>query len=272
VAALRHVAGLALALAAAVLAGPSWAGEAPSWRAHVAEASSRFAIPEAWILRVIDAESGGRTHLDGRPITSPAGAMGLMQLMPGTWAELRREHGLGPNPHDPRDNILAGTAYLRQMFERFGYPGLFAAYNAGPGRYRAYLERGRPLPLETRSYVARVAGSGKGEPKLGQGVADVPQRGAGGRSGTPVAAPAAPPDPIFLVSIRVQPGRGTASDGHPRQASNHAAAGRKPADKAVTASAPAAALRSGGQAGSVHPADARDAVFLWRRPATSRRE
>lgn len=271
-AALRHVAGLALALTAAVLAGPSEARETPPWRAHVAEASSHFAIPEAWILRVIDAESGGRTHLDGRPITSPAGAMGLMQLMPGTWAELRRDHGLGPDPHDPRDNIFAGTAYLRQMFERFGYPGLFAAYNAGPDRYRAYLERGRPLPLETRSYVARIAGSGKGEPKLGQDVVNVLQRGEGDRNGTPVAAPAAAPNPIFLVSTRVQPARRTAPDGHPRQASKHAAARRKPADEAATASTPAAPLLGGGQAGSVHPADARDAVFLWRWSATSRRE
>ena len=96
--------------------------------------------------------------LHGRPITSRAGAMGLMQLMPGTWAEMRTAHRLGSNPHDPRDNILAGTAYLRIMYERFGYPGLFAAYNAGPARYSRHLTTGRRLPAETIAYVASVAG------------------------------------------------------------------------------------------------------------------
>lgn len=104
----------------------------------------------------MEAESAGRTILNGRPITSRAGAMGLMQLMPGTWAEMRAAHGLGPDPHDPRDNILAGTAYLRAMYDRFGFPGLFAAYNAGPARYAEHLATGRPLPTETVAYVAAV--------------------------------------------------------------------------------------------------------------------
>jgi len=95
--------------------------------------------------------------LGGRPITSRAGAMGLMQLMPGTWRELRLALSLGEDPYDPHDNILAGTAYLRAMYDRFGYPGLFAAYNAGPKRYAAFLSGARALPAETRSYVAAVA-------------------------------------------------------------------------------------------------------------------
>ena len=73
------------------------------WRPFIAEASQRFGIPQAWIAAVMQAESAGLTHLNGRPITSHAGAMGLMQLMPGTWAAMRRRHGLGPDPHDPRD-------------------------------------------------------------------------------------------------------------------------------------------------------------------------
>lgn len=127
------------------------------WRPYIAEASQRFGIPQAWIAAVMQAESAGQTHRNGRPITSHAGAMGLMQVMPGTWAALRRAHGLGPDPHDPRDNILAGTAYLRAMHDRFGYPGLFAAYNAGPGRYAEHLRTGRPLPTETRGYIAQLA-------------------------------------------------------------------------------------------------------------------
>jgi soluble lytic murein transglycosylase-like protein len=141
-----------------VLPSPAAAGEAPGWAAPIAEASHRFAIPAEWIRRVVRAESAGRATRDGRPIRSPAGAMGLMQLMPGTWAAMRRIHGLGADPDDPRDNILAGTAYLRAMYDRFGYPGLFAAYNAGPARYADHLARGRALPAETIAYVARVTG------------------------------------------------------------------------------------------------------------------
>ncbi|MEQ8393691.1 MAG: lytic transglycosylase domain-containing protein [Gammaproteobacteria bacterium] len=126
------------------------------WQHFITEAAARFEVPEAWIRAVMQAESGGRTTLDGRLITSRAGAMGLMQLMPGTYVEMRRRHGLGDDPHDPRDNIFAGTAYLRAMFERFGFPGFFAAYNAGPGRYRQHLTDGRPLPRETRAFLVTL--------------------------------------------------------------------------------------------------------------------
>lgn len=129
------------------------------WQPFIAEAAARFAIPEAWIRAVMQAESGGRTALDGRPITSPTGAMGLMQVMPETYDDMRLEHGLGGNPYDPRDNILAGTAYLRAMYERFGFPGLFAAYNAGPARYEEHLTDGRPLPPETRAFLAALGPS-----------------------------------------------------------------------------------------------------------------
>ncbi|TKD13434.1 MAG: lytic transglycosylase domain-containing protein, partial [Mesorhizobium sp.] len=87
------------------------------WQEFLSEASRRFRVPQAWIYAVMDAESGGNTMRAGRPITSSAGAIGLMQVMPGTYAEMRVEHGLGRDPHDPRDNILAGTAYLRAMYD-----------------------------------------------------------------------------------------------------------------------------------------------------------
>lgn len=154
------MAALKAAVAAlALLAGsPALADPVGRWRMHIAEASVRFGVPVAWIERVMRAESGGMSMLDGRPIVSRAGAMGLMQLMPGTWAEMRARLRLGTDPHDPRDNILAGTAYLRLMYDRFGYPGLFGAYNAGPARYAAHLSTGRALPGETRAYLAEVAG------------------------------------------------------------------------------------------------------------------
>lgn len=154
-----------LAFAAALLVATPAAADPPGtdpvsrWRAEIAEASARFGVPVAWIERVMRAESGGQTMIDGRPTTSRAGAMGLMQLMPATWAAMRAAHGLGRNPHDPHDNIIAGTAYLRLMYDRFGYPGMIAAYNAGPGRYAAHLTSGRALPGETRAYLAQVSGT-----------------------------------------------------------------------------------------------------------------
>jgi membrane-bound lytic murein transglycosylase MltF len=88
---------------------------------------------------------------------SRKGAIGLMQIMPGTWTELRSRHRLGADPHDIRDNILAGTAYIRELSDRYGAPGFLAAYNAGPGRYERHLATGRPLPAETQAYVAKLA-------------------------------------------------------------------------------------------------------------------
>ena len=149
----------AIAAAALMLASVARAEPVDRWSAPIAEASHRFGLPEDWVRRVIRIESGGKAVLHGRPIVSGAGAMGLMQLMPGTWRDMRALLGLGPDPFDPRDNILAGTAYLRLMYDRFGYPGMFAAYNAGPGRYAAHLASGRDLPAETRAYLAQATQS-----------------------------------------------------------------------------------------------------------------
>jgi hypothetical protein len=124
---------------------------AAAYSAHVAEASHRFRIPEAWIRAVMQVESAGQTGA-----VSTAGAMGLMQIMPDTWADLRVRYRLGRDPFDPRDNILGGAAHLREMYDRFGSPGFLAAYNAGPERYRQHIADGRPLPRETRIYVAKL--------------------------------------------------------------------------------------------------------------------
>lgn len=146
-------------VAAALLAGAPVAQDpVVRWEPIIAEASRRFGIPADWIRRVMRAESGGRTARDGRPIVSRAGAMGLMQIMPTTWTALRAQLRLGGDPQEPRDNILAGAFYLRQLHDRFGYPGLFAAYNAGPGRYARVLAGRSRLPAETSSYVRIVAG------------------------------------------------------------------------------------------------------------------
>lgn len=146
-----------IATAALAFTHPAQAESVADWRPYIVEASDRFGVPTAWIEAVMQAESRGRTNLGGRPIRSPAGAIGLMQLMPATWVEMRARLGLGDDPDDPHDNILAGTFYLRMMYDRFGYPGLFAAYNAGPGRYAEHLAGRRALPLETVGYLGSVA-------------------------------------------------------------------------------------------------------------------
>lgn len=118
---------------------------------YVAEASQRFDIPEAWIRAVIGVESAGEVAA-----TSSVGAMGLMQVMPQTYATLRARLGLGANAYDPHDNIMAGAAFLRDMHDRYGNAGFLAAYNAGPARYEEFRAGGRALPSETILYVARL--------------------------------------------------------------------------------------------------------------------
>ena len=152
-----RVAGFALALFGAAPAYPQDAAEQAQPRvldiaSHVAEAAQRFGLPETWIYAVLRTESAGRVGA-----VSPAGAMGLMQLMPGTWDRQRSRYGLGSDPFDPRDNIIAGTSYLRELYDSYGANGFLAAYNAGPGRYEDWRDRGRPLPAETRAYVAKIA-------------------------------------------------------------------------------------------------------------------
>jgi hypothetical protein len=159
---------LAAALAGCAGTGSAVAQSAPTagpavahpYAADIAEAAHRFGIPAGWIAAVLGAES------DGDPLAvSSAGAMGLMQLMPATWEEQRALYQLGSDPFQPRDNILAGTAYLRAMWDRYGnVGGMLAAYNFGPGRYDEYLAGERELPQETRDYVAALAPVLGGEP------------------------------------------------------------------------------------------------------------
>ena len=127
------------------------------WGPYISKAATRFDVPERWVREVMRAESGGQLYHGGRLVTSSAGAMGLMQVMPGTYEELRARHGLDDDPFDPHDNILAGTAYIREMYDLYGSPGFLAAYNAGPRRFEDYAIRNRGLPNETRRYVAKIA-------------------------------------------------------------------------------------------------------------------
>jgi soluble lytic murein transglycosylase-like protein len=135
------------------------------WNVDIAVASKRFNVPASWIRAVMQVESGGRTMMaENLPTTSSKGAMGLMQLMPSTYADMRAQYGLGANPYDPADNIVAGSAYLKWLRAKYGYPQMFAAYNDGPGHLDQRLRGAGLLPLETRNYLVRISGvlSGRG--------------------------------------------------------------------------------------------------------------
>jgi soluble lytic murein transglycosylase-like protein len=128
------------------------------WQSFIAEASRKFHVPQSWIRAVIRQESGGRTmSSESQPITSAVGAMGLMQMMPDTYAEMRDALHLGADPYDPHDNIIAGTAYLRWLHGKYGFPNMFGAYNDGPGNFDQYLAGTRTMPVETVSYLADLS-------------------------------------------------------------------------------------------------------------------
>ena len=111
----------------------------------VSSAAQEYGVDPRLIRAVIQAESGGNPRA-----VSPRGAMGLMQLMPGTASEWGVR-----DPFDPRENVRAGTGYLKSLLDRYqGNVELaLAAYNWGPGN----LERAhRSLPPETVHYIARI--------------------------------------------------------------------------------------------------------------------
>jgi hypothetical protein len=123
-----------------------------NYSTYIADAARRFGLPQMLIVSVIAAESNGDPGA-----VSPKGAMGLMQLMPKTFADMAAVFNLGSDPFDPSDNIIAGTGYLRLMFDRYGEDGFLAAYNAGPARYEAHLDSGAALPRETIDYVSGIS-------------------------------------------------------------------------------------------------------------------
>ena len=197
------------------------------YAAFITEAAQRFTIPESWIRAVLRAESAG----DVRAISS-AGALGLMQVMPDTWAGLRVRYRLGRDPYDPHDNIMAGAAYLREMWDRYGDVGaMLAAYNAGPGRYDDHRSTGRALPAETRAYVAALA------PLLGGAVA--PE--------TTAVQPAPPPDwreaAIFVVrSADARSAVSRSDNERPSDSRSSVTAG--PSDPAAVSDSPIVVARS----------------------------
>ncbi len=185
----RRTAALVILGVLATCSGTTMAASAQLARPHppevsvaitdlIQEASRRFAVPARWITEVMRVESHGRAEL-----VSPKGAIGLMQVMPSTYGTLAGRYGLGADPWNPRDNVLAGTAYLREMYDRYGTTGMLAAYNAGPGRWEDHLSGRRPLPDETVRYIARLG------PVVGGNVAPLPAFSDRAVKPTPIIAP-----------------------------------------------------------------------------------
>ena len=127
-------------------AAPETAAATPLAPLELADAAAdRYGLPRELVRSVMAAESGMAPNA-----ISPKGAIGLMQLMPGT-AEV-----LGANPYDPAQNVDAGARYLRDLLEKYNY-GLrhaLAAYNAGPGAVDKY--NGIPPYRETIGYINRI--------------------------------------------------------------------------------------------------------------------
>ena len=218
----RSGVGSAVVVAVVLLSGgavsaPAMAQELPAARSaavhpyagHVADAARRFGIPEAWIWAVMRVESGGNSRAVSR-----AGAMGLMQIMPATWAGLRTRYGLGPDPFDVRDNIMAGAAYLREMHDRYGNASaMLAAYNAGPGRYDDFVSRGRPLPAETVGYLAQLAPITGGSGAVEVAVSAPPDPFAWRRAALFVRTASAAPDAVDVRSSNGEDASEPQSDG-----------------------------------------------------------
>ncbi|WP_029074377.1 lytic transglycosylase domain-containing protein [Kaistia adipata] len=149
----RRIAGFALLLLAGVATAPA-AGAAEETTVQticrlIDGAADAHDLPRDYFTRLIWRESSFRPH-----VTSPAGAQGIAQFMPGT----ADEQGLD-DPFDPELAIPASAKYLKSLRNRFGNFGLAAAaYNAGPTRLAKWLDSGGYLPLETEDYVLFITG------------------------------------------------------------------------------------------------------------------
>lgn len=135
-------------------------GVTAHWGSAIDQVSLQTGVPAQIIHAVMRQESGGNANAH-----SPAGAIGLMQLMPDT------ARGLGVNPHDPSQNLLGGAKYLKQLHDHFGdWTQTLAAYNAGPAtQWPGPFAQSRDNPhmrvwqspsnsgfAQTRDYVTRI--------------------------------------------------------------------------------------------------------------------
>ena len=176
------------------------------WEPFIKKAAKRFNVPAPWIREVMRIESGGRTMMaENVRIVSSEGALGLMQIQRGTYAEMRQQYGLGSDPFDPHDNIYAGAAYLRWLRGKYGFPTMFEAYDDGPGHLEQRLTRGALLPDETRNYVRVVSLALGFKLPVTQTPAPAPANGAQGAAGANTASSGQRPVYIGAVCAFTRP-------------------------------------------------------------------
>ncbi|HTJ90288.1 MAG TPA: lytic transglycosylase domain-containing protein [Acidocella sp.] len=175
------------------------------WGPYIRTASQRFNVPTSWIRNVMRVESGGHEYMGGHLTVSAAGAMGLMQLEPETYREMAAQYGLGPDPFNPYDNIMAGTAYIHEMYSIFGSPGFLAAYNAGPGRLQEYVNDHVPLPQETQAYLAMIAPHIAGDYPGGNSADEEMAMNTSPATGVGISSSALPSAPVPVASVSPAP-------------------------------------------------------------------
>jgi hypothetical protein len=171
------------------------------WGPYIRAASQRFDVPTSWIRNVMRVESGGNEYMGGHLTVSAAGAMGLMQLEPETYREVAAQYGLGPDPFNPYNNIMAGAAYIHEMYAIFGSPGFLAAYNAGPGRLDEYVNDHVPLPQETQAYLAMIAPHIAGDYPGGNSADEELAMNTPPQTGVGVSSSALPSAPAPVVNV-----------------------------------------------------------------------
>ena len=179
------------------LAQPPHAGSTAvdRWSGLVDDAALRTGLPAVWLRDLMHVESNGNALA-----VSSKGALGLMQLMPATYAALRASLALGADPFAPHNNILAGALYLRLLVDRYGWPTALAAYNAGPQRLDDLLTHGRPLPAETLAYLSRFRSAGFSSPVGARTIAigrTTPEPASAPLFVAPLPSPTAQPEQLF---------------------------------------------------------------------------
>ena len=223
-------------------------------------AGQEWNVDPALLQAVAAQESGATANPD--QARSPKGAMGRMQLMPGTASDM----GV-TDPSDPVQSIYGGAKYLSQQLDKYPTPELaLAAYNAGPNRVDDHLANGTPLPAETVAYIPGVtrryqalaapqqppaaSGDGGASQRLDQAMTDLRQPGTASPTATPAAA-AAPSgsDPFAMAWSAARSAGGTPGNGAPAVPGGQGGAPASPPP--ATASDPFAAAWTAARAAAV---------------------
>lgn len=172
-------------------------------------AGARFGLSPAFVRAYAQAESQANPNAVG-PLTRHGWrAQGAMQMAPATYAEMAKKHGLGGDPKNPADNVMAGAAYLRQLIDEFGPESetVALAWNAGPGYARQYLAGKKGMPQQTRELYGRIQNNLRDwRPHAGTAMMGAPAGGASGpKTPLPARMAAALKDPALVSAAGVAP-------------------------------------------------------------------